>query len=402
MKTLHPIFAVALCLAAAACSNESGGKPPQGAPGGMPQTSVGVVSLKTTTEPVTMVLPGRVVAYRSADIRPQVGGVIKSIDYKEGKPVKVGDTLFTIEDDTYSAAVAEAQAALAKAQASVPSAEANVERYEKLVNAGTTEVTLASAKVTLLQARADVASAEASLRSAQLNLDRTAIKAPFDGLADVSSFSIGNLVTASQTDALTTIRQVDPIYVDITDSSVNLLKFRSQIDSKTIQQQTLDSPIRLTLENGQAYDKTGKFELPKATVSEATGTFTVRASFPNPDRLLMPGMFVRAIVTIGSETGYLIPQRAASRDSNGALTAQFVNKEGKVETRHFTTARPSGNNWVVTDNVADGDQLIVDGLQNISDGASVKAKPVTIDENGVAHDAEPAAATAAPAKPQGS
>lgn len=380
-----------LMLPLAACSNS--GNEGSGQPGGeRPAAAVGVVELNPSEEPVTVVLPGRVVSFRSADIRPQVGGIIKTIAYKEGSAVKKGDLLFKIEDDSYTAALAEAQASLAKAEASVPSAQANVERYQKLVNAGATQMELDSAKVTLLQAKADVASAEASLRSAQINLDHTEIRAPFDGIADVSAFSIGNLVTASQSAALTTLRQVDPIYVDLTDSSVNLLKFRAGLEGGTVQRDVSQAPIHLLLENGAVYEKTGTFDVPKTTVSETTGTFTIRASFPNPDLLLMPGMYVRATVTVGRERGYLIPQRASSRDSDGRLTAKFVSKEGKVETRHFDDARASNNSWLVSSGVNEGDQLIVDGLQSISDGMSVKAIKVTIDENGLVQDA-PAAET---------
>lgn len=398
MKRRYFLALAPLLLALPACSDSGSSQKAGGAPGGR-EVTVGVIKMESGTAPVTIVLPGRAVSYRSADIRPQVGGMIKEIAYKEGTPVKQGDLLFKIEDDTYVAAVAEAEAALAKAQASVPSAEANYERYQRLVKSGgATEIALDDAQVALLQAKADVSSTQAALQSAKINLQHTEIRAPFDGIADVSAFSIGNLVTASQSDALTTIRQTDPIYVDLSDSSVNLLRFRTAIESGALSGNVRQAPISLTLENGDKYDQTGTFDVPKSTVSEATGSFTIRASFPNPKRMLVPGMFVRATLEIGEQKGYLIPQRAASRDSEGNLTARFVSKDGKVETRTFNKATASGNSWLVQSQIADGDQLIIDGLQSISDGMTVKTKDVTLDKTGVAHDVE-AQGDGAAAKP---
>jgi membrane fusion protein, multidrug efflux system len=383
-KLLLMFLPTILALSACSDSSSGGGKP---TPGAARVVTVGVMAMKSAAEPLTVVLPGRAAAYRSVDIRPQVGGTISLIAYKEGSQVKKGDLLFKIEDGTYQAAVAEAEAALARAQASVPSAEANVARYERLVNSGATQIELDTAKVTLLQANADVASAKASLQSAKINLDHTSIFAPFDGIADVSNFSEGNLVTANQTDALTTVKQVDPIYVELSDSSVNLLKFRAALQSGSLKSDGIDAPIHLTLENGAAYDETGTFDVPKSTISETTGSFIIRASFPNPQRLIVPGMYVSATLTVGSQKGFLIPQRAASRNSEGNLTAQFVGKDGKVETRVFSSASASNNSWLVTTGVEDGDLVIVDGLQSISDGMEVKTTPVTLDADGVAHDA---------------
>lgn len=381
-------IALSMLLALAGCS-DSGSGASKGKADAMPSPTVGVIPLKSASEPVTVVLPGRAVAFRAADVRPQVGGMIKSIDYKEGSKVKKGDQLFKIEDDSYVAAVSEAKAALAKAEASVPSAQANFDRYQKLVGSGgATQIELDTAKVTLLQAQADVSSAQAALKTAMINLDHTVITAPFDGLADVSALSIGNLVTASQTTALTTVRQIDPIYVELTDSSVNLLKLRAERRTGAIKSQGDDFPIHLTLEDGRAYDREGTFDVPIPTVSQTTGSFTIRASFPNPDRVIMPGMYVRATLTLGKKQGYLIPQRAASRDSDGNLTARFVGAGNKVETRHFPGAVASGNSWLVTTGVKDGDLLIVDGLQSISDGVAVKVTKVAIDDNGVAKPVE--------------
>lgn len=387
MKRRWLIVSLPLLALLSACSGSESQEKTQ-APGADPETTVGVITMEKSDALLTVELPGRATSYRSASIRPQVSGIIKAVDYKEGRPVQKGDLLFEIDDAAYAAAEAEAEATLSKAQASVPSAQANYDRYKKLLDSGsTTEAELDTARVTLLQAKADVAAAEAGLKTAKLNLDNTKIKAPFDGIADVSAYSIGNLVSASQSDALTTVRQLNPIYVKLSDSSANLLKIRSELASGAIKRDGSTLPIHLTLENGQVYDHTGTFETPAPTVDETTGSFSIRISFDNPDRLIMPGMFVRATLSVGKRSGYLIPQRAASRDSDGNLTARFVTADEKVETRTFKDASASGNAWLVTTGIQDGDKLIIDGLQTISDGMAVKTTEVKLDDDGVAEDA---------------
>jgi membrane fusion protein, multidrug efflux system len=392
MKNCSPFFAVPILLLLSACSGSENGNNASGSAagqaGGQHQVSVGVVKMVQSDAPITVELPGRAVAFKSADIRPQVSGMIETVDYREGGEVRKGDLLFKVGDETYAAAAAEAEASLAKAEASVPTAQANFDRYQRLVTGGgATQIELDSAKVTLLQSKADVASAQAALRSAQIDLARTEIKAPFDGVADISAFSVGNLVTASQTTALTTVKQIDPIYVDLTDSSVNLLKFRSEIDSGTITRNNNSLAVRLTLETGKAYNETGTFDVPQASISETTGSFSVRVRFPNPEHLIVPGMFVRAELAIGTQRGFLLPQRAASRNSDGNLTARFITADSKVETRQFSEAKASGNFWLVVSGISEGDQLIVDGLQSISDGIEVKPVEVKLDADGVTQDA---------------
>lgn len=367
----------------AACSDSGNGQQAKGGAGAPPPGAVGVISMKEGMLPITAVLPGRAEAYQTADIRPRVTGMIKEITFKEGSNISEGDLLYQIEDDTYKAAVAKAEASVAKAEASVPSAEVNLARYERLVNSGATQIEYENAKVTLLQAKAEVASAKAALLQAQIDLDLTKIRAPFNGIIDETAFNIGNVVTANQAQALTTIRQLDPIYIKLNESSANLLKVRASVQAGEVQGNVNNVDIGLTLEDGRQYNHRGTLDMSKTTVSETTGTFSMRVVFPNPDQLLLPGMYVRATVTLGERKGFPIPQLAASRDADGNLNALFVNAEGKVENRVFKNAYASNNSWLVTENVKDGDKLIVSGLQWIGPGMPVTPTEMTIDENGV-------------------
>ncbi|WP_313606209.1 efflux RND transporter periplasmic adaptor subunit [Rhizobium sp.] len=374
------VLPLLLATALSACSDQgqqSAGQSPQ-----KPASPVSVVVMKKTDRPITNVLPGRAVAFQTTEIRPRVTGAISEITFKEGSEVKAGEVLYQIDDDTYAAAVAQAQAALQKAQVSIPAAQANMTRYERLVNSGATQIEYENAKVTLLQAEADVESAKAALNSAQIDLDFTKIRAPFDGLTTISTVSIGNIVTANQTTALTTLRNIDPIYIDLIDSSTNLLELRAAVASGRLHGDPRTADISLMLEDGTKYDHNGKLNMAELAVSETTGTYQIRAIFDNPDHIILPGMYVRATVTVGTENGYLIPQRAATRNARGELSAKFVTADNKVETRTFTTSKSSGNNWLVTDGIADGDRLIVDGFQWIADGAPVQAVEATVNDQG--------------------
>jgi membrane fusion protein, multidrug efflux system len=389
----------ALVLALAGCSDQGQSGAGAGAPGGgggaRPPAKVSVVSMNRGEQPLTRVLPGRATAFQTAEIRPRANGMIEQIAFKEGSAVKTGDLLYKIDDDTYVALLEEAKATLAKAEASVPSAQANLARYERLVNSGATQIEYENARVTLLQAQADVAQAKAALQSAQINVGYTDIRAPFDGVTTISTVSIGNIVTASQTAALTTLRRLDPIYVDLTDSSANLLELRAAIAAGRLKGNTTQADITLTLEDGTRYARTGKLDMAELAVSETTGTYQIRAVFDNPDNLILPGMYVRATVTVGYEDGYLIPQRAATRNATGLLSAKFVTSDNKVETRTFDESQVSGNNWLVTSDIKDGDKLIVDGFQSIAEGATVAPVDARVDEKGFVVESAPAAAPAA-------
>lgn len=358
----------------------------QQAPGGAPSaTQVGVIEMTSAMVPYQVTLPGRAVAYEQTDIRPRVEGVIEEIVYTPGQPLEVGDLMYRIEAASYDAELAAAEASLAGAKASVQSAQATVDRYRKLDGVGVTRESVESAEVALMQAEADERAAEASLQTAQLNVDRTEIRAPIQGIPEVSEFSVGALVTANQSDALTTLTRMDPIYVDLTESSARLLRTRERIaEGQLTMGERLD--VSLTLENGQSYASKGALVSPGTLVSSTTGGVEFRMQFDNPDQLIMPGMFLRAQVTVGETEAVLVPQGATDRTATGDLTA-FVAEDGKAKQVTLTSAGTYQNAWVVTDGIEDGDMLIVDGLRNLRAGADVETVAVTIDENGVVSDA---------------
>lgn len=355
---------------------------------------VGVVTLHPQSVPMTVTLPGRTAASAVAEIRPQVAGIIERRVFEEGSEVNAGDLLYQIDPRSYQAAFDSAEADLARAEASVPSAEAKEKRFEELAKVkGVSAQDLEDAHAALAEAKAGVAAAKAEVETARINLDYTKVAAPIGGLIGKSSVTQGALVTASQASALATIRQLDPIYVDLTESSVNLLKVRRRMGSGGPPGGGVKAPVDLILEDGTTYAHPGTIEFTEANVDEATGSLTLRASFPNPDHLLLPGSFVRATVTLGADDGvFLLPQRAVSRNPKGEATAMFVSADGKVEMRALTTVRSYGNDWVVAAGVADGDRIVVDGLQKVRDGQSVEADEVRLDADGLVASASAAAA----------
>ena len=346
-------------------------------------TEVGVISAAREAVPYTTTLAGRVAASQTAEIRPQVGGIVKSVDYEEGSEVEAGAVLYQLESDSYEASLAAAKAALQRAEVTASGAQSTVERYTKLVGSGVSQTDLEDAKLALLQAEADVASAQANVTVAQINLDHTTITAPIAGAIGLSSVNQGALVTASQSTALATIRLLDPIYVDMVDSSANLLKLRKALYEGTVSRAGSDGKVTLTLEDGSTYSETGSISQAEAVVSETTGTFDIRATIGNPYRLLMPGMFVRATVQLGDENAFLVPQRAVSFNSDGDATVLIVSADNTAETKVLETSRSYGNAWVVTSGLEEGDQIIVDGLQKIDEGSEVTPVAVEIDDNGV-------------------
>lgn len=397
-RRLTPLFTTLLMAGILAGCSDSDEKKGAGAQKNQrPPSPVSVVTMKTNEYPLTTVLPGRASAFQTAEIRPRVTGIIREVPFKEGSEVKQGDILYQIEDNTYMAEVAQARASVAKAEASIPSAKANLARYERLVNSGATQIEYENAKVTLLQAEADVAQSNAALETAEINLDLTKIRAPFDGITSSTNVSIGNVVTANQTTALTTLRRIDPIYIDLIESSANLLRLRNAVASGRLAGEK-NTDIRLTLEDGTEYSQTGKVDMSDMAVSETTGTFAIRALFENPNDLILPGTYVRATLTIGKEQGFLIPQRAATRNAAGELEAKFVGAENKVETRVFPKSQQSNNAWLVTEGVKDGDKLIIDGFQWIANAAVVNPVEATIDERGIAVPQQQAQPPAAPSK----
>ncbi|WP_442970199.1 efflux RND transporter periplasmic adaptor subunit [Roseibium sp. FZY0029] len=350
--------------------------------GAAPKPEVGVVELQPESVAITAKLSGRIAASLDAEVRPEVGGIIKERLFKEGTEVSAGDVLYRIEDDLYKAAHDSALATLQKAEAALPSAQTKVERYEELITQNAVaKQELDDAKAALAQAKADIASAKASVQTARINLDNTVIKAPISGRIEASRLNVGALVTASQAAPLTIIRQLDPINVDVTQSSTNLLKLRKAVREGRIKLSGENVQVRLLLETGEEYSETGKLEFSEAHVDPTTGTYTLRAEFPNPDRLLLPGMYVQAIVEEGiAQNSFLVPQRAVSRNARGEPTALFLSKDGKVEERVLRVEGDIGNNWLVNEGISQGDRVIVEGTLFVRAGQEATGTLVTIDE----------------------
>lgn len=366
-------------------------------------TPVGVVTTAEEDVPRTVTLPGRAIAYQQTAIRPQVGGEILEIVYDPGRPVRAGDVLFRIDPETLAAALAAAEASVAGAEASLTQAQNTVTRYRRLEGSGVSAVDRANAEVALKQAEADLAAARAARDAAQLSLDRTAILSPLDGMADVPQVSVGDLVTANQSEALTTITQLDPIYVDVSESSARLMRSRAGGSAGQLIR-TGAVQTRLTLETGEEYQGEGRLVSPGIAVSPTTGTVPIRLRFDNPDLRILPGQFLRVQMTLGSTRAVLVPQRATSRASDGTLTA-FVVRDGRAQQVVLSEQGSYRNNWIVTQGISPGEQLILDGLDDLRAGTEVAPVPVQIDAQGVVREIAapgPAADTpAAPAVPAG-
>lgn len=371
---------VLVAVALAACDwKENAGAP---APGAQGRTQVGVVTVHPQSVAVTAEMPGRTSASLVAEVRPQVGGLIKERLFQEGGEVKAGDPLYQIEPASYQAAYDSAVASLQKAEAAVPSAEAKVERYTGLIKQNAvSKQDNDDAIASLAQAKAEVAAARASVDTARINLDYTRITAPIGGRIDKSALTPGALVTASQDTALTTIRTLDPINVDVTQSSTNLLNLRKAVLEGRIKLSGDNVAVRLTLDNGTTYTHPGKLEFSSAYVDETTGTYSVRAQFPNPERLLLPGMYVHAVVEEGvAPDSFLVPQRGVIRNTKGEPVALVVNAQNKIEQRVLTVARSVGNSWLVEAGIGDGDRVVVEGSQFVRSGQDVTAVDVVVDD----------------------
>ncbi|TIW03109.1 MAG: efflux RND transporter periplasmic adaptor subunit, partial [Mesorhizobium sp.] len=317
--------------------------------------------------------------------------------FQEGAEVVAGQPLYLIDPASYQAAYDSAVATQQKAEAAVPTAQAKFDRYAGLLKQNVvSKQDYDDAAATLAQAQADVAAAKASVETAKISLNRTSITAPIAGRIDKSTLTPGALVTANQETVLTTIRSLDPINVDVTQSSTNLLNLRQAINEGRVKFSGSNVSVKLKLDNGTIYAQNGKMEFTGANVDQSTGTFALRAQFPNPDRLLLPGMYVRAIVEEGvAQNSFLVPQRGITRDPKGQATAMVVNAQGKVEQRTLSVRNSVGNNWLVDSGVGDGDRVIVEGLQLVRAGGDATAVEVTIDETtGEIKDREQSSASA--------
>ncbi|NVN44507.1 efflux RND transporter periplasmic adaptor subunit [Asaia siamensis] len=352
----------------------SGCKHKAEAPKPPPQT-VGIYTvhphpLKTSTS-----LPGRVEAFEQAQVRPQVGGVILKRTFEQGTDVKAGQLLYVINPAPFKASYDQAKAQLLHAEAAALSIRAQLDRYRPLAAAHAVskqdyDNTLSSAR----QAEADIAQAKANLDSAAVNLDWTQVRSPIEGRIGRMLVTPGTLVTAGQTNAIATVTRLDPIYVDVNLATSDMLRLRRELASGKLEKVSGNAAaIELTLEDGSRYEKPGQLRLTEVTVDPATGTMIVRAEFPNPDRLLMPGMYVHAEIAEGVDpTAITIPQPAMQRDSKGEPFVYALDKDDKVTIRQIQLDRALGGDWVVLGGLNDGDRIIVEGLQKVHPGATVK------------------------------
>ena len=361
--------APALALMLAACGTQATPPPP-------PPPSVGYVTVAEQSVTLTNQLPGRTSAYETSDVRPQVNGLVEARLFVEGDRVAKGQALYRIDSQPYEAQAASARAALARARAAIASSAALARRYGELVKINAiARQDYENAQTSAAQSRADVAAQQAALRTAQIDLARTTVRAPIAGRIGRSTYTTGALVTAAQTEPLATIQRVDPIYVDIQQSSADLLKLRQQILTGQVARDG-NARVRLLLEDGSTYGPEGTLRFADITVDPTTGSQVIRAIFPNLDGLLLPGMFVRAQLIEGTQArAMLVPQRAVSRDERGNATVMVVGRDNKVSPRTLQTSRTVGENWLVTGGLRLGDRVIVEGGMNLRPGAAVTPSP---------------------------
>ncbi|WP_213795023.1 efflux RND transporter periplasmic adaptor subunit [Klebsiella aerogenes] len=333
-----------------------------------PQVSVHVVhseALSVTTE-----LPGRTSAFRVAEVRPQVSGIILKRNFVEGSDIKAGESLYQIDPATYQAAWNSAKGDEAKAEAAAAIAHLTVKRYVPLL--GTQYISQQEydqAVATARQADADVVAAKAAVESARINLAYTKVTSPIDGRIGKSTVTEGALVTNGQADAMATVQQLDPIYVDVTESSNDFMRLKQE----SLQRGDDSKSVQLIMENGQPYSLKGSLQFSDVTVDESTGSITLRAVFPNPQHTLLPGMFVRARIDEGvNPQAILVPQQGVTRTPRGDATVMIVNAQNQVENREVTAAQAIGDKWLITGGLQNGDKVIVSGLQKVRPGITVK------------------------------
>ncbi|WP_116425048.1 efflux RND transporter periplasmic adaptor subunit [Pseudomonas citronellolis] len=336
---------------------------------------VGIYQVRSAPQALSLTLPGRASAHLVAEIRPQVGGIIQRRLFEEGQVVKAGQALYQIDAQPYEAALAQAEASVTSARATLKAAELKARRDAQLVKIDAISAEdNESAQAALLEARASLQSAQAALKTARINLGYTRIDAPISGRTATSSVTAGALVTAEQTTALTTVQQLDPIYVDFTQPSTTLLRLKRELaEGKLAPAEAQDATrISLQLEDGSAYAHDGTLTFNGVSVDESTGSVTLRALVPNPEGLLLPGMYLKATLQEGVQPdAILVPQQGVARDERGQASALVV-VDGKVEQRQLSLARAVGNRWWVDKGLVDGDQLIVQGAQKVRVGQQVK------------------------------
>lgn len=355
-----------------ACEKKQPPKPQAGPP------EVGILVVQPQRVTLTTELSGRTVPQKIAEVRPQVSGIIQKRVFTEGSDVKAGQLLYQIDPAAYQAAHASAKAAQARAEASLVAVRLKAERYLDLVKIkAVSQQDNDDAQAALLQAEADVAASRAAVETARINLAYTRISAPISGRIGRSTVTDGALVTASQPAALATIQQLGTMYVDVTQSSAELLKLKQNLASGMLKSSAASQArVKLILEDGTVYPQPGVLKFSEVSVDQGTGSITLRATFPNPKQTLLPGMFVRAVLEEGvSEQAILVPQRGVTRNPKGDAMAMVVGAEEKVESRPIKVVRTVGDSWLVSEGLKPGDRVILEGLQRARPGTQVKAVP---------------------------
>lgn len=375
MKTyaLVPIGLLIIVSLLSGCEEQSSTPPTA------PVTEVSYINVTSTEHKIDTKLQGRVTASMVAEVRPQVSGIIQKRLFTEGQMVEQGQTLYQIDPETYEAAYNEAKATLNNAKATVATAKLKDERYAKLLKIeGVSQQDADDAHAAHLEAKANIEMYEAALETARINLEYTKVLAPISGRIGISSVTQGALVTAQQDTALATIRTLDPIYVDMTKNSKALLKLRKLMREDNIKQGTTD--VALSLEDGSTYDHLGELKMQEVAVDASTGAVTLRAQFPNPDGLLLPGMFVRASVSEAvDENAILVPQQGIYHEATGEAYAYVIDDSNTVEKRIVETINAVGNQWLLESGLTENEKLLVEGAGKVGPGSEVK--PVQVEMN---------------------
>ena len=369
VKTLMLISLLTLNMAA--CQSSDSEDAQQNTQQAVPK--VDVVSLIPQTVTIKTELPARTVAFRQAEVRPQVNGIIENRLFEEGADVKAGQQLYQIDEAPFQAALQMAKAELARAQANIQSTKARADRFKGLIdNKAISQQDYDDAQASYLQAQAEVAVAQANIQTAEINLRYTKVTAPIDGRIGRSNITEGALVTAQQESPLTTITQTDPIYVDISQASKEVLRLRRQLLSGRIEEEDA-AKVELKLEDGSTYQHQGELQFSEVNVNEDTGSLVMRAKFPNPDGLLLPGMYVKTEINEGTmPDAILVPHKAVMFSREGTASVMLVNDENIVEQRPIEVRQSIDHNWLVSDGLSGGEKVVVEGLQKIAVDSAVE------------------------------
>lgn len=384
---LNDLKKAALCVAAGfavtlfgGCDSQKSTGAPAGA-GAQRAPQVSVTEIQPTELDMTTTLQGRTAPYLVADVRPQVAGILQKRLFKEGSEVKEGQALYQIDPAVYEAAVASAKAELQRAQAVLYQTRLTANRYAQLVKTNAiSKQNNDDAQAAYKQAQAAVAATEAGLKNAQINLDYTTVRSPITGRIGRSLVTPGALLSAHQAQNMAVVQTLDPIYVDVTQSSKEILSLKKDIAAGKLKTKGGAIPVTLIMEDGTKYPQTGELTLSEVSVDPGTGTITLRAEFPNPDNILLPGMFVRTELPQGTmEKALLVPQRAVMREANGTPYV-YVVEDGKIAIRRLVTHRTQGQNWIVEEGLKPGEKVVIEGLQRIRPGVPVQIVPTIAEQ----------------------